>query len=140
MVRDDTDTETISHLPLPFERHEALVDIGSHIGVDVQCKFLDLQLIDQVVNFTFQCICKQNGRLDFPFAETGRAVFVGGYVHSGTHTLTGNLHQTEFAEGQDVVLCTVFLHVLTHAFVQFLAVFGKVHVDKIDNDDSSHIS
>lgn len=35
LVWDDTDTETISHLPLPFERHEALVDIGSlmYIGV-----------------------------------------------------------------------------------------------------------
>ena len=36
--------------------------------------------------------------------------------------------------------CTVILHVLAHALVEHLPVFGQVHVNKIDHDDSSHIS
>lgn len=36
--------------------------------------------------------------------------------------------------------CAVFLHVLTHALVQQLAVFSQVHVDEIYDDDSAHVA
>ena len=38
------------------------------------------------------------------------------------------------------MLGTVLLHVLAHAFIEQLAVFGKIHVDEVDNNDTSHIS
>ena len=38
------------------------------------------------------------------------------------------------------MLGTVLLHVLTHALIEQLSVFGKIHVDEVDNNDTSHIS
>ena len=38
------------------------------------------------------------------------------------------------------MLGTVLLHILAHAFIEQLSVFCKIHVDKVDNDDASHIS
>ena len=38
------------------------------------------------------------------------------------------------------MLGTVLLHVLAHAFIEQLSVFGKIHVDEVDNNDTSHIS
>ncbi len=34
----------------------------------------------------------------------------------------------------------IFLHVLTHSFVEQLSIFCQIHVDEIDNDDTSHVS
>ena len=140
LIGDNLDAESVFHLPLTFHGNESLVDEGSDVRMDVQGKFLDLQFVDQVVNLAFQCVRKEYGRFDGSFSEAGGAGFVGGDVHGGTYTLTGYLHEAEFAEWQDVVLGTVFLHVLTHAFVEFLPVFGQVHVDKVDNDDATHIA
>lgn len=108
-------------------------------GVDMQCKFFYLQLIDQIVDFTFQCIRKQDRRLDFSFSETGRAIFVCRDIHSRTYPLACDLHQSEFAKGQNIMFRTVFLHILAHTFIELLPVLGKVHVDEVDNDDASHI-
>ena len=108
--------------------------------MDVQRKFLHFQLIDQIVDLAFQGIGKQDGRLDFSFSETGRTIFVCIHVHGRADALTGDLHQTELAERQNIMFCTVFLHVLTHAFVEFLPVFSKIHINEVDNDDSSHVS
>ena len=38
------------------------------------------------------------------------------------------------------MLGTVLLHVLAHALIEQLSVFGKIHVDEVDNNDTSHIS
>ena len=35
---------------------------------------------------------------------------------------------------------TVLLHVLAHSFVEHLAVFGQIHVDEVDDDDSAHVA
>jgi hypothetical protein len=61
-------------------------------------------------------------------------------VHGGAHALTCDLHQSELAQRQNVVACTVFLHVLAHALIEQLPVLGQVHVDEVDHDDSSHIT
>ena len=36
--------------------------------------------------------------------------------------------------------CAVFLHVLAHPFVEHLPVFGQVHVDKVYDDDATHVA
>ena len=50
------------------------------------------------------------------------------------------MHQSEFGERQDVVACAVFLHVLAHTLVEHLPVFCQVHVDEVNNDDTSHVA
>ena len=71
---------------------------------------------------------------------TGRTVFFDGYIHSRTHTLTRDLHESELTERQDIVASTVFLHVLAHALIEQLSVFCQCHIDEIDDDDAAHIS
>ena len=34
----------------------------------------------------------------------------------------------------------VFLHILAHSLVKHLPVFGQIHINEVDNDDSSHIA
>ena len=44
--RNHIDAETILKLPSALQGDEALVDEGSHVRVDIQCKFLDANLVD----------------------------------------------------------------------------------------------
>ena len=43
-------TQSVTHLPLTLHTDEALIDVGSHIRVDVQVESFDANLVDQVVN------------------------------------------------------------------------------------------
>ena len=117
LIGDNLDSESVLHLPLPFHGNKALVHEGGDVRVDVKGKFLYLQLVYQVVYLVFQGVCKEDGRFDGALTETGGACFVGSYIHGRSHTLAGDLHQSELAQGQYVVFCPVFLHVLAHAFV-----------------------
>ena len=98
LIGDNLDAESVLHLPLPFHGNDSLVHVGGYVRMDVQGKFLNLQFVDQVVNFVFQRVGEENGRFDVSLAETSRAGFVGRNIHGRTHTLTGDLHQPEFAE------------------------------------------
>ena len=42
LIGDNLDAESVFHLPLAFHRHEALVDVGGDVRMDVQGKFLHL--------------------------------------------------------------------------------------------------
>ena len=105
----------------------------------VQVEFLDSNLVDQVVNLALKLICKEDARLDGALAETSGTGLFDAYVHSRAHTLARDLHQSELRQGKDVVAGAILLHVLAHALVEHLAVFGKVHVDEVYDDDTSHI-
>ena len=68
------------------------------------------------------------------------AALLNGYVHGWAHTLARNLHQSELAQRQDVVTRAILLHVLAHALIEQLSVLGEVHVDKVNDDDASHVA
>ena len=53
LIGDDLDAESVLHLPLTFHGNEGLVDKSGNVRVDVQGKFLYLQLVDQIVDFVF---------------------------------------------------------------------------------------
>ena len=108
--------------------------------MDVQRKSLYLQFVDQVVNLTLQSIRKKDGWLYATFPEAGGTGFIRVDIHGRTHALAGNLHQSKFAERQNVMFSSVFLHVLTHTFVQFLPVLGQIHVNEVNHDNTTHIT
>ena len=74
------------------------------------------------------------------FSEADGAGFSSGDIHGRAYPLACYLHQSEFAERKYVVLGPVFLHVLTHAFIELLPVFRQIHVDEVNDDNSSHIT
>lgn len=90
-------TQSVTHLPLTFHTDETLIDVGSHIRVDVQVESFDANLVDQVVNLPFELVSEQDTRLDLSTAETRWAFLFNIHVHSRTNPLTGNLHQAELA-------------------------------------------
>ena len=94
----------------------------------------------QHIYLLFQEVCKQEAALDMSGAAAGGAGFLHLYLAGGTHTLASNLHQTKFRERQNIVACAVFLHVFDHALIEFLAIFGQIHVDKVHHNDSAHIA
>ena len=89
------DAQSVFHLPLALHAEDALVNVGSDIGVYVQIELVDSDLVDQSVNFILESICEQNAGFDRALSETGRTYFLDVYAHGWTDTLTGNLHQTE---------------------------------------------
>ena len=105
----------------------------------MEVKFLNTNLGDHTVNLALQLVCKENTRFDFALAEACGACFLYVDVHGRPHSLSGDLHQSEFAQWQYVVACTVFLHVFAHSLIQQLPVLRKVHIDEIHNDYSTHI-
>ena len=54
LIGDNLDSESVLHLPLAFHGNEALVDKSGNVRVNVQGKFLYLQLVDQIVDLVFQ--------------------------------------------------------------------------------------
>ena len=60
--RNDVHTESVFHLPLAFEAHDALVDVGSDIGMNVEIELLDAYLVDQAVDFPFELVGEENAR------------------------------------------------------------------------------
>ena len=134
------DTHTVFHNPPVFQRYEALIDVGGNVRMNMQVELADAYLVDQAVNLALQLVRKQDRRLDFALAKAGGAGFFYVDIHSRTDTLTRNLHQSELRQRQDVVARSVFLHVLTHAFIEHLTVFGKTHVNEVDDDDATHIA
>ena len=105
----------------------------------MQIELAHTDLVDQGIDFTLEGIGEQDARLDGTLAETCGAELVDIDTHSWAYTLTGDLHESEFRQRQDVMACSVFLHVLTHALVEQLTVLGQFHVDKVDDDDAAHI-
>ena len=61
LIGDNLYSESVFHLPFALQGNQTLIHICCDVRMDVQCKSLNLQLIDQVINFTLQCICKKNG-------------------------------------------------------------------------------
>ena len=61
-----------------------------------------------------------------PLPKQVGQVFVRVYIHGRTHALACNLHQSEFAKWQDIMACSVFLHVL-HTYVR--TVFAGFQLD-----------
>ena len=50
LIGDYLDAESVFHLSLALHGNEALGDVGSDVRMNVQGKFLYLQLVDQIVN------------------------------------------------------------------------------------------
>ena len=71
---------------------------------------------------------------------TYRTFFIDNHIHNRTYTLARNLHKTKLTQREYVVLRTIFLHILTHPLIEQLTVFCKMHIDKIDHDNTSHIT
>ena len=87
----------------------------------------------------FDLVGKEDGGLDFSFAATGGAYLRHIHFHRRTYTLAGDLHQAELAELQHIMFRTVTIHQLTHIVVELLLVAFVVHVDKIDDDNTSDV-
>ena len=105
----------------------------------VEPQFLHSKFVGDVVNLSFQRVGKEERGLNRSFAHTGGAFFFDMNVHGGTNTLACNLHESELRERQDVVLGTIGLHQFGHVLIEFLAMFGCIHVDEIDDDDTSDV-
>ena len=83
---------------------------------------------------------KEDGRLHSAFAQTGRTHFRYVHFHRGAHTLACNLHESEFGEGQYIVASAVATHQFAHLVVQLILMLLGIHIDKIDDDDTSYIA
>ena len=70
---------------------------------------------------------------------TCRAYLCYVHLHSRSNALTGDLHQSELAERQDVMPCSVVCHQFAHVLVELLLMIFGVHVNVIDNDYTSNI-
>ena len=140
LTRINLHTKAVSQLPFEVGADETFGDVSFHVWIDVELESLLTKIVDNVIDFVLQRVGEQDGGLDDALTETGGADFLYMHVHSRTDTLSCDLHETEFAQWQDVVACTVTLHDLCHVFVELLVVLGTVHVDEIDNDDATHVS
>ena len=140
LVGENLNAPTILKLPFALEGYDALFDISIHEGMYIQAELLDGQLTRQHIYLIFQEVCKQEAALDMSGAAAGGAGFLHLYFAGGTHTLAGDLHQTEFLERQNIVASAVLLHVFDHTLIKLLAILGQIHVDKVHHNNSAHIA
>ena len=108
--------------------------------MDMQCESLNAYLVDEGIDFAFQLVGEEDACLDLARSEACRTVLLHVDVDGRAYSLTSNLHESELRQRQDVVACAVFLHVLAHALIEHLPVFGQVHVDEVYDDDAAHVA
>ena len=92
-----------------------------------------------VFQLVFNPVDNQNSRFRFSRPVTYGTSFHRIDSHFGPYPLTGDLHQSEFTQRQNRMFRPVDFHTGFHFIIQFLPVFGQLHIDKINNDDASHI-
>ena len=51
--------KTILYLPTALQTYEALVDVGSNVGMNMQVECLDADFVDQFVNLALQLVCEK---------------------------------------------------------------------------------
>ena len=87
----------------------------------------------------FHLLGEENRGLYPALAHTGRTSLLHLHLNRRTNPLTGNLHQTELTERQHVMLGAVAFHQFPYIVVQLLLVVLGIHIDEIDDDDSSDV-
>ena len=91
-------------------------------------------------NMFFNLVSKEQSRLYLTFAQTHWADLSHIHFHRRAHALASDLHQSEFTERENIVFCAVISHKLTHVVIQLILVFLGVHINKINNDNTSNIT
>ena len=82
---------------------------------------------------------EEDRRLDFTLSHTGRTGLHYIHFHCRTYPLPGDLHQSELTEGQYIMASPVAFHQAAYIVVQLLLVLLAIHVDKVDNDNTTYI-
>ena len=108
-------------------------DGAGHPGISSWCSWISSE------KFILHQLGEENGRLCLPASAAGGTVLGSLDMHLGTNPLTGDLHQSKFTQGKDVVLGLIRRHGLLHPVEQLLLVLMPVHVDKIHHNDATHI-
>ncbi len=122
LIRNHFNTHRVFQFPFPTERESSTLNKCCNIRMYVQGEFLHVVFVDQAVDLSFQAVGKQDRGFDGACAETGRTGFGRIDIHCRTDTLTGDLHQAEFAQRQNIMFCPVTRHRFQHVFIQFLPV------------------
>ena len=108
--------------------------------MNVENEVLLAHFLGEVGYLLFQGVSEEQTALDGALAHAGRTGLLYPHIHGWAHSLTGYLHESELAQWQYVMSSPILLHILTHALIEHLTVFSKVHVDEIDNDDATNIA
>ena len=58
---NDSESESILHLPSEIEADETLRDEGFHVWIDIEFKLLLTKIVDNVVDFVFERVGEQDG-------------------------------------------------------------------------------
>ena len=106
----------------------------------VQTEPLGVHLSYQTADLVLKLIRKEYGGSYGACSKAGGAGFVNRDIHHRTYSLTRNLHKAELTQRQYIVLGAVTLHILAHALVELLAVFGQRHVYEVDHDNAAHVA
>ncbi len=134
------DPLAIFKVPFHLAVNQALFNVGLDVRVYGKGNVLFVLLGEDVVEIGFNIINKQHCRAYGTGAVACGANLGGNNVHFGANTLAGDLHQTKFTWGQNGVLGTVERHFVAQVVEQIFTVGRFVHIDKIDNHDTTHIA
>ena len=77
---------------------------------------------------------------DQGFASVGMLKFFDRFALDLSNAFAGDLHQTKLAHGQDGVAGAIGFHGGLQSGEQFVLLFGIAHVDKINDNDASHVA
>jgi hypothetical protein len=120
--------KSVFKAPFMKQTKPTLTQIGIHKGVYKQGKTFGFMLTFYHLDARFQEIDKQDRGPYLAFPVAYGAIFQRINLGSRTNPLAGYLHQTKFGKGQYLVFGRIAFHVLTHALVHLLLVFGRTHV------------
>ena len=138
-IGGDPDPSLVLEPPLLLKIRESLLEKGIDIWMYLDAQAgLGTALMD-IFDIPHDIIGDEYSWINFSSTVAGITYFCGINLDFGADTLTGDLHQAEFAEWKDGVLGGIPFHPLFHLLHQLGFVFHAAHVDKVDDDEATDI-
>ena len=129
--------------PHPFGSDAAQAaagEVGVDVGMDDECVGVFVLRGDEVFEAGFDFIDHDETLLDVASAVAEGAFFLHVDFEGRTDAVACDLHQAEFAQRQDGVPRFVAFHLFGHEVEEGFAVLGLGHIDKVDDDYTSHVA
>ena len=127
--------------PFATNRKQAIyAEVGIDEGMHLQGQMVLVLVDHKVLEVVFDLVNEEDSGADLAFAGAHRAFLLHLHLGLGAYALTCDLNEAKLRRGKDGVFGTVVRHGLDQGIKQVLAVFGFVHVDKVDDDDAAHVA
>src|SRR5690606_7308388 len=140
--RHGLDLDPLSILEKLFQPigYQAGLDIYLKIRVHTQGYTFFILLLQDKTQIVFNVIQQDNTGTDLSRTITSRTFFIRHDAHLRSYPLARDLYKAKFAWREYRMACLILLHTFLEVRIKILPICCLVHIDKVHNDYTAHIT